>query len=114
MPEDIRYPGPDKKITPPPGQNQEISSNIGATLIQGTYANSDWLSGALTSLIATTNLLEGDIEHELVHYALPISDDPSDAKLKEAQAVEWPKSLGPPSDFVTYSYYKALELRNTS
>lgn len=114
MSKDIRDTGPSGEIVPPLGDNKEFHPGDGTAIVTQTYANKPWLTDQLVSLIATTNLLVDELEGELYKNALPVTTASVDVKLKEAVSAEWPKDLGPPKNIITYRYYKALELRDSS
>lgn len=78
----------------------------------GSYADIDELNQNLATLISLMSDLEKDLEEDLLNFALPVGD--FDKRLVEAHNEEWPNELGQPKKQVSFRYYKALRLRNTT
>jgi hypothetical protein len=95
-----------------PSIGSSFSGEREETPISESYADLDSLREDLLTLIREARHLEDILEEEMNHYALPVSN--ADLKLYEAHVKEWPSRLGEPSDQISYRYYKALRLRNTT
>lgn len=77
-----------------------------------TYADEGYLRRLLDQLESETKELKDQAEDEMYGLALPVGTH--DSRLLESHRKEWPKSLGAPSDSITYRYYKALRLRRST
>lgn len=110
----VGYGGPNGQYQPGAGQNQVRWNQQLTADGLNTYARPDYLLDRLNLLLTTVNSLIDEFESELQRFALPITDSPDDALLKEAHANEWPSTLGPNKEYITYRYYKALGLRDSS
>lgn len=109
----IEYEGPNLKYTPAGGDNRQIvDDNKTGIVVDNSYAHKQYLIDQITELIAECNIFISDLETDLSNFALPVNAD--DTKLVQANASEWPSDLGPPKNFVSYRYYKSLELRHSN
>jgi len=96
---------------PPIGSNRHIVYN--EDLIPPEYdADLDGLRNLLETLLFEVRQFEGELESTMFVRHLIIDKD--DKRLIESHNKEWPRNLGEPGDTVSYRYYKALRLRNTT
>lgn len=113
--DNLEFTGIDQTYHPEPGGADSVTP--GGTLAfdaaQG-YADLPSLLDQLKVLDATTNLFVGELEKDLQNFSLIVTDQPVDAKLRQANEAEWPSDLGPPKNVITYRYYDALATRGTS
>lgn len=113
--DDLRYVGIDQTYHPEPGGADSAGPSEFTPLDDGaTYADLPTLMDQLNALDAATSLFVDDLETDLQNFSLTVTEHPADAKLRQANQVEWPTGLGAPKNVITYRYYKALETRGTS
>lgn len=77
-----------------------------------SFADLDSLIRDLQMLIGYLDQLEIEIEKKLVNFAIDVDRD--DSRLVEAHSAEWPRTLGDPAAQISYRYYKALRLRDST
>ncbi len=101
----------------PKGYEPEIGSHTefkeDSNTAEGpTHADEGYLNRLLDQLEAETRELKAQAEEEMYGLVLPVGVH--DSRLLESHRKEWPETLGPPSDNITYRYYKALRLRKST
>jgi len=75
-------------------------------------ADVDHLRSQLEVLLFELGRFENELEGDMFVSYLKV--DPDDNRLIESHHKEWPRGLGEPGDRISYRYYKALRLRNTT
>lgn len=98
------------EFKPEPGGNRVPLPQ--STLGERSYADIDFLRRELEKLLAFVSAFQVELENDLTKVSLRI--DREDVRFMEAHNSEWPDDLGETSDHVSYRYYRALRLRNTT
>jgi len=86
------------------GSDEEVHVN--------SYADIDSLRRSINTLLAEVRELHHGLEESLISFALPVGTH--DPRLVESHRKEWPSNLGEPGENISYRYYKALRLRQTT
>lgn len=110
---DIGFGGPSGEYKPSLGDNSSVPY-VSGTMNPISAADPQAALASIDALLALIDVLTSDLEDTMSTFALPVTDSPVDAKLKAAHLSEWPIDLGEPKNYITYRYYKSLELRDTA
>lgn len=102
---------PREQYNPAIGSNVPVPDDPDARPLD-TYADLNGLKQLLELLLSETRELEEELEEDMLSFSMPVTG--ADPKLQEAHQKEWPSRLGKPGDQVSYRYYKALRLRDTT
>ncbi len=109
--DDIGYSPADIEYQPPIGNNRDFRRARGPRLPE-TYADADVLQDNLNTLFSELREFRNDLENDLQVKGVPISV--LDTRLQEANQLAWPASLGEPKEYISYRYYKYVQLQNTT
>ncbi len=114
MADEIFYSGPKREYVPQDGANRESSVSTEVSLIQTSFADTDYLLKLLTLIRAESRANIYLMEAELNTLVLNVKREASDDQLRSALAEEWPTNQGAVKDYVPYPYYKSLEARESA
>ena len=112
MPDNIDYTGRPPAYKPELGAPRVVPSPVDRQDQEYTYADMRYLRKQLALLFDEVGRVRNHAEIGITNYAIPVPQD--DERLQNALMREWPKDLGEPAEYISYRYYSALRVRDTT